>query len=112
MAYLRIKHIKGYPYLYLCKTIRNGKKVNQKVIQYIGRVNGIEKLSDELIKKVFERDQYKCVKCNSKENLTIDHIIPLLKSGKNKEENLQVLCTKCNIIKGGKLGITEVIKKR
>ena len=99
MAYLRIKHIKGYPYLYLCKTIRNGKKVNQKVIRYIGRVKGIEKLSDDIIKKVFIRDKSKCTKCGSQKKLTIDHIIPLLKGGDNIEDNLQVLCTKCNIIK-------------
>ena len=42
----------------------------------------------------------KCCKCESKENLTIDHIIPVTAGGKNEIKNTQILCSTCNIKKG------------
>ena len=50
---------------------------------------------------VFKRDNYRCVKCGSTQNLEIDHKVPLAKgrSG-NKPEDLQVLCKDCNLRKG------------
>ena len=53
-------------------------------------------------KKVFKRDGRKCVKCGTSKNLTLDHIIPVSKNGKNKLENMQVLCRSCNSSKGDK----------
>lgn len=45
---------------------------------------------------VFERDKSKCVYCGSAENLEIDHIIPITKSGSNSERNIQLVCLDCN----------------
>lgn len=108
MTYLRIKQIKNkkgdkIPYLYLCKTIRKGKKVNQKVIKYIGRVKGLEILTKETIQEVFLRDGCKCRECGREDKLTIDHVVALSKGGKNNKENLQVLCELCNIKKSNKM---------
>jgi len=44
-----------------------------------------------------------CLFCNSKERLTIDHIIPVSKGGDDNEENLQCLCLKCNSKKRDKI---------
>lgn len=41
----------------------------------------------------------KCGYCHSKENLTYDHKIPLIKGGTNELKNIQVLCADCNIHK-------------
>lgn len=45
---------------------------------------------------IMNRDGGKCLKCNSTENLTIDHITPLAVGGDNDYNNLQTLCSKCN----------------
>ena len=51
--------------------------------------------------QVFERDAYRCQKCNGWENLTVDHIIPLIAGGANHLDNYQTLCKSCNSSKGG-----------
>ncbi|AUR98120.1 HNH endonuclease [Vibrio phage 1.247.A._10N.261.54.E12] len=48
---------------------------------------------------IMNRDK-KCLKCNSVDDLTIDHIIPVSRGGNNHHSNLQVLCRSCNSIKG------------
>ena len=55
---------------------------------------------------LFEKYSNECVLCNSKKNLQIDHIFSVLHhfryglfSECNTEENLQVLCKKCNTSK-------------
>lgn len=42
------------------------------------------------------RDNHKCLKCGTRENLTVDHIIPKSRGGNNSFVNLQTLCLKCN----------------
>lgn len=52
------------------------------------------------------QEQPWCSRCGSRENLTIDHIIPqmvckiLNNIRKDSKENLQVLCQDCNKLKG------------
>ncbi|WP_071517334.1 HNH endonuclease [Geitlerinema sp. PCC 9228] len=48
---------------------------------------------------VFQRDRYQCQSCGktaTKCQLTVDHIIPLVRGGKNDISNLQTLCRRCN----------------
>lgn len=52
--------------------------------------------------EVFQHDGYRCVICGSTENLTIDHILPRAKGGKDELSNLQTLCRRCNSKKGAK----------
>jgi len=53
-----------------------------------------------LRKIIIQRDSETCFKCKTTENLSIDHIRPLSKLGTNDLSNLQILCRKCNVIKG------------
>ena len=50
--------------------------------------------------EVFQRDGKHCLKCGSKENLSLDHIKPLASGGENNTDNLQTLCKRCNSSKG------------
>ncbi len=54
---------------------------------------------------ILGRDNYTCQYCNSKPNskeITLDHVIPKSRGGKNTWENLVVACKKCNQKKGNK----------
>lgn len=53
--------------------------------------------------EVFARDDYRCVTCGTREDLTVDHIHPVSKGGTNDMENLRTLCRSCNSRKGAKL---------
>ena len=44
-----------------------------------------------------------CNQCGSIENLEIDHIHPISKGGNSEENNLQVLCRRCNRTKYNKV---------
>jgi hypothetical protein len=46
------------------------------------------------------RDQGMCVQCGSKEDLHFDHKIPWSRGGTNTVNNIQLLCGRCNRIKG------------
>lgn len=59
--------------------------------------------------KVMQRDNFKCCACGTSPAkdpdvvLHIDHIIPWSKGGETVEENLQTLCSKCNLGKSNLL---------
>lgn len=63
-------------------------------------------ISDELRKKVFERDNYECKYklwgCTKKAE-EVDHIIPVAKGGLTIEDNLISACLNCNRKKGTKI---------
>ena len=52
---------------------------------------------------IYKRDDYECQYCGSKKDLTLDHVIPRSKGGKDTWENLVACCNTCNLKKGDKL---------
>jgi hypothetical protein len=52
---------------------------------------------------VWQRDRGKCVQCGESSYLEFDHIIPFGKGGASTFNNVQLLCRKCNLAKGGRL---------
>lgn len=49
---------------------------------------------------VFERDNYQCVYCKTKENLTLGHYISKYNDGHGCVDNLQSECRSCNMNNG------------
>ena len=53
-------------------------------------------------KNIYIRDGFKCVYCGTPNKLTLDHVIPKSKQGKNDWYNLVTCCDTCNKKKGDK----------
>ncbi len=107
MVYKRIKCIrykngKTYCYAYLVKStwMKGEKTARQKVIKYLGKVEGLEPFVAE---EIWKRDDWKCVVCGSEEEITIEHRLPLSKDGNNDSVNLETYCRLCNQKKGKKV---------
>lgn len=51
-------------------------------------------------KNILKRDRNTCQYCGSRENLTIDHVLPKSRGGRDTWENLVAACVSCNNAKG------------
>lgn len=69
--------------------------------------NQRELMTPELRMQIMERDNYTCQICGKYmpdgNDIHIDHIIPIARGGKTVPDNLQVLCSHCNLSKGTKM---------
>jgi len=73
------------------------------VIRLIKIIRSIYKSHVPFTKKnVMVRDRYLCVYCKSKNDLTIDHVIPASRGGKSSFENCVASCRPCNNKKGSR----------
>lgn len=52
---------------------------------------------------VWERDNFTCQHCGTRQRLSVDHIYPEWKHGSTDLSNLQTLCVRCNNKKGTKV---------
>lgn len=52
--------------------------------------------------RIYKRDNYECIYCGSVKQLTLDHVIPKSRGGKNTWDNLVTCCFTCNLKKGNK----------
>jgi len=77
------------------------KKAVDKLYGYRRRGYNIGYVDWDFVEKLERR----CVMCGVTNDLTLDHIKPLSKGGTNDNDNLQILCRKCNASKGNKYEI-------
>lgn len=61
------------------------------------------RIPEEVRIAVWRRDQGKCARCGSRENLEYDHIVPVSKGGSNTARNIELLCQNCNRSKGNRI---------
>lgn len=66
-----------------------------------------KKITPKIRRLVFERDAYRCVRCNTHLNLCVDHKHPWSKGGSDDIDNLQTLCKSCNSKKKDKVEVVE-----
>lgn len=50
----------------------------------------------EIRSRVWLRDGRRCKRCGATSQLEFDHVIPISKGGSSTENNIEVLCRKCN----------------
>lgn len=83
------------------KAIRNGEG---EIITYVPLVMRLIKIIRMIYKNkvpftkknVFVRDKYRCAYCGSSQDLTVDHVIPRSRGGKNNFDNCITACKPCN----------------
>lgn len=51
---------------------------------------------------IHRRDSYCCSYCGAMTNLTIDHVLPTSRGGKDSWENMTTACNRCNVKKGNR----------
>ena len=92
------------PTLQIFKETNNQSKKNKVKI-----IKKEKSIKNTIIKndKSFGSLKRECVFCEAKENLTKDHILPRSRGGKDGWHNIQILCFKCNQIKGNKYPFTK-----
>lgn len=84
----------------------NEMKNNGKIMKINSEIER-SKINSSIRYDVLKRDNYRCKICGrgSKDGvkLHVDHIIPVSKGGKTEMNNLQTLCSDCNIGKSNKI---------
>ncbi len=108
--------LKGYFDLIDYKIVNDGKR---NVFRFILRLSDKQSpdtniqnmqlshtrlIPSEVKKEVWKRDEGKCVKCGSRENLHFDHDLPFSRGGTSlTAKNVRLLCLKHNLEKSAKI---------
>ncbi|MEX0647294.1 MAG: HNH endonuclease [Balneolaceae bacterium] len=53
-------------------------------------------------RNIMKRDRHTCQYCGVKSDLTLDHVMPRSRGGRDSWENLVTACNKCNVKKGSR----------
>lgn len=81
--------------------LSNGYKnyVRPLIIRLLNYIKFYTKKVAPTRNRIYKRDGNECVYCGSRKQLTLDHIVPRSRGGKNEWTNLVTCCFKCNIKK-------------
>jgi 5-methylcytosine-specific restriction endonuclease McrA len=69
------------------------------IIRLLNYVNFNKKKMKVNRHRIYKRDGYQCVYCGSNKVLTIDHVMPRSRGGRNTWTNLVTCCQRCNLRK-------------
>ena len=79
-----------------------GNFVRPLVIRLLNYIKYYTKNISPTRNRIYKRDDNQCVYCGSKKQLTIDHVLPKSRGGKNEWTNLVTCCFKCNVKKANR----------
>jgi 5-methylcytosine-specific restriction endonuclease McrA len=74
------------------------------MLKKVKRIKLGKQLYQRLMRKVLERDDWRCRKCGSLENLQVHHKIRRSQQGHDALANLVTLCAYCHMEEHGQLG--------
>jgi hypothetical protein len=60
-------------------------------------------ISRDIRQRIWQKYGGRCAECDADTYLEFDHIVPVAKGGSNSEENVQLLCRKCNLAKSDRI---------
>jgi 5-methylcytosine-specific restriction endonuclease McrA len=93
-----------------------GREGDRLVLRKVKRIKLGPRIYRRLMKRVLERDNWRCQKCGSLENPQIHHKIKRSQQGDDALENLVTLCAYCHMAEHGQLSFEpkalSPIKKR
>lgn len=101
---------------YACKCERMEKEYEEKLAEKDKKIAELEHLLGRpsrlkrLREKAMKRDNGKCVKCGSKEQLHLHHKLPILDGGLDTLGNVEMLCKNCHALEHKDSGIYNFIK--
>ena len=85
------------------------------MLKKVKRIKLGKQVYRRLMKRVMERDGWRCQKCGSLENLQVHHTIRRSQQGNDSLENLVTLCARCHMKEHGQLAYEvealQVIKR-
>ena len=73
------------------------------MLKKIKRIKLGKQIYRRLMKRVLERDEWRCQKCGSLENLQVHHKIKRSQLGNESLDNLVTLCASCHLGEHGQL---------
>jgi 5-methylcytosine-specific restriction endonuclease McrA len=90
--------VKGYLEKYRVQHLpKMAEKAHKRRVRVRG--NGVYLVTEKELNRLYKSP---CVNCGTKERITADHIIPVIRGGKHSIGNLQPLCLSCNASKNSK----------
>ena len=84
------------------KKIDEFDKLYQKAIDLIceAKPSSSRYIPKSVRRAVLIRDRCQCVRCGRNKNLQFDHDVAIKNGGSNTVDNIQLLCKRCNQMKG------------
>jgi 5-methylcytosine-specific restriction endonuclease McrA len=90
--------VKGYLEKYRIQHLpKMAEKAHKRRVKVWG--NGVYLVKEKELNRLYKSP---CVNCGTKERITVDHVIPVVRGGKHSIGNLQPLCLSCNASKNSK----------
>lgn len=87
------------PLAYLILAAAIGAANQTRIVSIEGHTSNSRHIPRDVRQRVWQRYGGRCAECSAEEYLEFDHVIPVARGGGNFDNNIQLLCRKCNLKK-------------